>query len=106
MDWSTEVWKTVAFVVGLALLLALAGGQDVQAGIAAVNPLLVKGRVAARDRLSGARAMCDAAANQPMVVQAQASIDLENAKAVASEWGLISIAGELEREARVGPPGP
>ena len=30
----TEVWKTIAFVVALALLFALAGGQDIQAVIA------------------------------------------------------------------------
>lgn len=54
-----------------------------------------QGRDAARARLDAARDMCDAVADQDMVVQAEATIDLENAIAVASEWGLIGQSGGL-----------
>lgn len=47
---------------------------------------LVAHRKAAADRLSNARRMCDASANQSMPVQAEATRDLLNAEAVAQEW--------------------
>lgn len=47
-----------------------------------------KGRKAAQARLDAARDMCDAVAGQSLVVQAEATRDLTDAIAVASEWGL------------------
>ena len=55
--------------------------------------LFQQGRNAATERLNHARNMCDAVAGQDMAIQAEATVDLENAIAVASEWGLISMAG-------------
>lgn len=49
---------------------------------------LASHRRAARERLNAARRMCDAAANQSYLVQAEASRDLLNAKAVCAEWDL------------------
>jgi hypothetical protein len=50
--------------------------------------LFQQGREAAQARLVAARTMCDAVAGQDYVVQAEATRDLTNAIAVASEWGL------------------
>jgi hypothetical protein len=45
-------------------------------------------REAAAERLEAARKMCDAAANQSYLVQAEATRDLLTAEAVAREWGV------------------
>lgn len=62
--------------------------QIVSAGERSID-LFMEGRDAAAKRLQGARNMCDAVAGQDMAVQAEATIDMENAISVASEWGLI-----------------
>lgn len=55
-------------------------------------PLFQQGRDAATKRLNAARNMCDAVANQDYAIQAEATTDLEDAIAVASEWGLVRMS--------------
>jgi hypothetical protein len=65
-------------------------------------PRFAAERNGALTRLHFAEDLFEAVANQDDAIKAEAWVDLENSKAVASEWGLISIADELTRELKEG----
>jgi hypothetical protein len=74
--------------------------SEFTAAMSELNPLRLRGVKAARARMNEARAMCDAAADASMFEQAKVTRRYEDSEAVASEWGLVSIAAKLEREAK------
>jgi hypothetical protein len=78
--------------------MAMTFEEIVRAGMSELT-FFQEGRNAAKRRLEEAEGLREAASGQDKAIFAVATVDLENARAVASDWGLDSIADEITREA-------